>query len=128
MVVDSSVLVGIVLRESRAIEFITKLTEAASLKVSAVTLVEASIVLLDRGGEVKIEMLDALLEELQVAIVPVDRTQSLLAREAFQQYGKGRHKARLNFGDCFTYALAKHYGESLLFHGDDFVHTDLVLA
>jgi ribonuclease VapC len=128
MVVDSSVLVAIVLRESRAIEFITKLTEAASLKVSAVTLVEASMVLLDRGGDVKIKMLDALLAELQVAIVPVDRAQSLLARAAFQQYGKGRHKARLNFGDCFTYALAKHYGESLLFQGDDFVHTDLVLA
>jgi ribonuclease VapC len=125
MVVDSSVLVAIVLRESRAIEFITRLTEVASLKVSAVTLVEASMVLLDRGGEIKIAMLDALLAELQVAIVPVDRAQALLAREAFRRYGKGRHEARLNLGDCFTYALAKEYGEPLLFQGNDFIHTDL---
>jgi ribonuclease VapC len=128
MVVDSSALVAIILWESRALEFIAKLTEAASLKVSVVTLVEASMVLLDRGGEVKVEMLDALLAELQIAVVPVDRAQALLAREAFRRYGKGRHKARLNLGDCFTYALAKHSGESLLFQGDDFSQTDLLSA
>jgi ribonuclease VapC len=128
MVVDSSMLVAIVLRESRAIEFLTKLTEAASLKISAVTLVEASMVLLDRGGEIRLAMLDALLAELRVALVPVDRAQALLDREAFRRYGKGRHEARLNLGDCFTYALAKNAGEPLLFQGKDFVHTDLLLA
>ena len=83
---------------------------------------------MDRDGEIKVAMLDAVLAELQVAIVAVDRAQSLLARQAFRRYGKGRHEARLNLGDCFTYALAKDYGEPLLFQGNDFIDTDLLLA
>lgn len=128
MIVDSSALIAIVLEEPHAVPFLIKMRQASSLSVSAVTLTEASMVLLSRGGHVKVDILDALLERLEVKIVPVDRTQSLLARRAFDRYGKGRDKASLNLGDCFTYALAKHYGEQLLFQGNDFVYTDLLIA
>jgi ribonuclease VapC len=128
MVVDSSALVAIVLDESRKIEFITKLAEAFSLKVSAVTLAESSMVVLARGGPVKVNLLDALLERFMVEIVPVDRGQALLARHAFDRYGKGRHKAKLNLGDCFSYALARYAGEPLLFQGNDFGQTDVLVA
>ena len=75
-------------------------------------------------------MLSALspfLDQLAAEIVPVDRAQSILAIQAFDRYGKGRHPAKLNFGDCFVYALAKLTGEPLLFVGDDFSKTDLLL-
>jgi ribonuclease VapC len=62
----------------------------------------------------------------EIELVPVDANQAHIARQAFKQYGKGRHPAALNFGDCFTYALAKDTGELLLFKGDDFTQTDLV--
>jgi ribonuclease VapC len=106
MVVDSSVLVAIVLEEAREIEYIAKLTEASSLKMSAGTLTEASMVLLSRGGQVKVEILDALLARLDVEIVSVDHAHALLARQAFDRFGKGRDKVGLNMGDCFSYALA----------------------
>jgi len=125
VVVDSSVLVAVVLQEPNTIQFLHKLTEAEALNISAVTLTEASMVLLSRGGHVKVEVLDALLERFRVQVIPVDRTQSVLARDAFDRYGKGRDKAHLNVGDCFVYALAKYYGEPLLFQGDDFTHTDV---
>ncbi len=64
--------------------------------------------------------------KLAIEIVPVDQTLALMAREAFSRYGKGRHRAGLNFGDCFVYALAKYYGEPLLFLGTDFSQTDLL--
>lgn len=128
MIVDSSALIAIVLEEPHAVAFLTKMRQAASLSVSAVTLTETSMVLLSRGGQVKVDILDALLERLEVKVVPVDRAQSLLAREAFDRYGKGRAKACLNLGDCFAYALAKQFGEPLLFQGNDFVYTDLLIA
>jgi ribonuclease VapC len=128
MIVDSSALVAVVLEEPHAVPFLVRMRQATTLSVSAVTLAEASMVLLSRGGQVKVDILDALLERLEVKVVPVDRTQSLLAREAFDRYGKGRATAGLNLGDCFAYALAKHYAEPLLFQGNDFIHTDLVLA
>jgi ribonuclease VapC len=128
MIIDSSALVAIILEEPDAIACMTKLTGASSLSLSAVTLTETSIVLLARGGQVKLDVLDAFLTQLDAEVVPVDRVQALLAREAFDRYGKGRHKARLNLGDCFVYALAKYYGEPLLFLGEDFTETDLLRA
>ena len=76
----------------------------------------------------KIGILDLLIAQLKARIIPVNQAQSLLAREAFVRYGKGRHPARLNLGDCFTYALAKQTGEHLLFKGNDFTKTDLLRA
>jgi ribonuclease VapC len=128
MVVDSSALVAIVLEEKRAVEFLTKMTHAFSLKISAVTLAESSMVLLSRGGQVKVDLLDVLIQRFGFEIVSVDRTQASIALDAFRFYGKGRNKASLNFGDCFSYALAKYCGEPLLFQGNDFGQTDVAVA
>ena len=128
MIIDSSALVAIILKEPDAISCMTKLSRASSLSISAVTLTETSMVLLSRGGQIKLDMLDAYLAQLDVEVVPVDRVQALLAREAFDRFGKGRDKAGLNLGDCFVYALAKYYGESLLFLGNDFTETDVLRA
>jgi ribonuclease VapC len=128
MVVDASALVAVVLLEEETGEFLVKLAQAPTVKVSAVTLVEASVVLLARGGQIQVDVLDALIARVRARIVPVDESQSLIARAAFDRYGKGRHEAGLNFGDCFTYALAKHYGEPVLFKGNDFSKTDLIRA
>ena len=128
MIIDSSALVAIILLEPEAITCMTKLVSASSLSLSAITLTETSMVLLSRGGQINLDLLDAYLAQIDAEVVPVDRVQALLAREAFDRYGKGRHKARLNLGDCFVYALAKYYGEPLLFLGNDFTETDLLRA
>jgi len=128
MVVDSSAFVAVVLEESREDEFLLKMANAPTLKISAVTLMETLMVLLSRGGQARVDAFDALIRRLRISIVPVDAHQALLARDAFARYGKGRDKAKLNFGDCFSYALAKYLGETLLFQGDDFSQTDVTVA
>jgi len=128
VVVGSSALVAIVLEEGDAAKFITKLSEAFSIRLSAVTLAETSMVVLSRGGRVKVDILDALVQRYEMEVIAVDLVQALLARQAFDRYGKGRDKAGLNFGDCFTYAVAKQTGEPLLFKGNDFGQTDLLIA
>ena len=128
MVVDSSALVAIVLLEATAVGHLAKLSTASSLNLSTVSLVETSTVLLSRGGQRKVETLDALLTDFGFEIISVDPPQAYLARQAFDRYGKGRDKAGLNLGDCFSYALAKYYDESLLFQGSDFSLTDVAVA
>ncbi len=86
------------------------------------------MVLLSRGGQLKVEAFDALLLAYDVEVLPVDRAQALIARDAFARFGKGRDPAGLNFGDCFSYALAWQTGEPLLFKGNDFSQTDLAQA
>jgi ribonuclease VapC len=128
MIVDSSALVSVVLLEDDAEFYARKLSEAPLRRISTVTLAEASMVLLSRAGQSKVDALDTLIRTLNIEVVPFDREQAILAREAFDRYGKGRHKARLNIADCFVYALAKRYGEPLLFKGNDFTGTDLDFA
>jgi ribonuclease VapC len=103
-----------------------ELSKASSISISAVTLTEASMVLLSRGGQIKVDLLDAYLAPIDAEVISVDRVQALLAREAFDRSGKGRDKARLNLGDCFVFVLAKYYGEPILFLGSDFSETDLL--
>jgi ribonuclease VapC len=128
VIVDSSVLVAIILQEPDALACMAKLSAATSIRISAITLTETSMVLLSRGGQVKLDILDAYLAQIRAEVIPVDRVQALLAREAFDRYGKGRDKAGLNLGDCFVYALAKYYDEPLLFKGNNFSQTDLIIA
>ena len=95
---------------------------------SAASYLETSIVLLKRRGEgIELE-LDRLIYDLGIVIVPVNAEQARTARRAFVEFGKGRHAARLNFGDCFAYALARTRGEALLFKGGDLSRTDLLIA
>jgi ribonuclease VapC len=97
---------------------------AESRRVSAATFVETSIVVESRFGAEGVRALDRFLELGDIEVVQVDVQQARCAREAFTRFGKGRHPAGLNFGDCFSYALAKVMSEPLLFKGDDFAKTD----
>jgi len=98
------------------------------VRISAANYVEAAIYVDRNGDEIRRAMLDTFLGEFEIRIEPVTAEQALLARQAFVLFGKGRHRAALNFGDCFSYALARSYREPLLFKGEDFVHTDLDAA
>ena len=125
MVVDTSAIVAIMRGELERIGFIRLLRNATAPKISAGTLAETLIVLAGRTGDDNAEPVLAFLDRIGVEIVPVDRRQALLVNEAFLRFGKGRHPAKLNYGDCFAYALAKSLGMPLLFKGEDFRHTDI---
>ena len=128
MVIDSSALMAILRREPEEKAFRNAIKLASSRLVSAPTRVEAGIVALGRKGDAGLEQMQALLETLKLDVVPLSDKQAKLAIDAFRSFGKGRHPAGLNFGDCFSYALAKATGEPLLFKGDDFSQTDVKRA
>jgi ribonuclease VapC len=128
MVIDSSALMAILRREPEEQDFRNAIKLAASRLLSASTRVEVGIVALGRAGEAGLEQLQALLDTLRVETVPVSADHASLAIDAFRRFGKGRHPAGLNFGDCFSYALAKATGEPLLFKGQDFSQTDIARA
>ena len=129
MVVDSSALVAVVLGEPEAEVYLGLMSsEVEQIQASAVSIVESSIVLESRQGPDATRDLRLLLDGLGIAILPVDSVQAAVAFAAWQRFGKGRHPAALNLGDCFSYALAKSTGEPLLFKGDDFSQTDLAIA
>jgi len=109
-------------------ELALKMGEAESREISAVSYMEASMVLISKRGEGIESILDTMLAEGEIAIVSASVGQAQIARKAFRDFGKGRHPAGLNFGDCFSYALAKQRGEPLLFKGSDFSQTDVLVA
>jgi ribonuclease VapC len=96
--------------------------------MSSANALEVAIVVLARKGEMGLRDLDLFFHEAAIQIVSLDEAQYLLAREAYERYGKGRHHAGLNFGDCCAYALSRHSGEPLLFKGDAFLKTDVARA
>jgi ribonuclease VapC len=128
MVVDTSALVALILDEPEAEAFQgvfeRMINEAKRIRISAVTFVESCVVL-RRGGHIADVLLDDLVAKLDIEIVPVTADQAYRARFAYYEFGKGFHPARLNFADCFAYALAKELGEPLLFKGRDFERTDV---
>jgi len=125
VIVDSSVLIAILRNEPDAAAIAEALQQASILRVSAITFVEAAVVADNDRNPVLSRRFDTLIRDAQMLVEPVTVTQVEIARQAYRDFGKGRHKAGLNFGDCFAYALAKTLGEPLLFKGDDFKHTDL---
>lgn len=126
MIVDSSALVAILLEEPDADDFSRAILGSIDAKMSVATALEISIVARIAGGEAAEADVDALIVRLGIDIVPVDLAQGRIAREAFRRFGKGTgHPAKLNFGDCFAYALAKATGRPLLFKGRDFARTDI---
>ncbi len=128
MVIDTSAVLAILQDEPERSVFNALIAAAEIRLLSAASLVELSIVLEARFGPDGPGDLDVFLSTAGIQIVAVDRVQAELARSAFSRYGKGRHRAGLNFGDCFAYALAKEFGAPLLFKGNDFSHTDLQSA
>jgi ribonuclease VapC len=125
MVLDTSALLAILQNEAERASFITNIVEAPVCRISAASYVEAGIVMQSRYGRAGLHQLMLFLSRANVSIEPVDKEQAELALEAYHRYGKGRHKAALNYGDCFSYALASAKGEPLLYKGTDFSLTDL---
>ncbi len=128
MILDTSALFAILADEPERRSFNEAIEAAESRRMSVATFVETSIVLEARYGAAGARELDLFLERAAIELVPVDLEQARLARRAWSRFGKGRHPAALNFGDCFAYALAAALGEPLLFKGDDFAQTDVVPA
>lgn len=128
MVIDTSALVAILEQEEEAGALAGAIASDPVCLVSAASVVETGLVLFARHGEPGARKLDELLRESQIEVVRVTVEHARLAREAFALFGKGRHPAKLNFGDCFSYALAKASGHPLLFKGNDFSQTDLAAA
>jgi ribonuclease VapC len=125
MVIDTSALLAILLDEPERRAFNEALEAAESRTMSTATFVEVSIVLESRFGAEGLRDLDLFIERAGIALVSVDTEQAQAARRAFSRFGKGRHPAGLNYGDCFSYALAAVLGEPLLYKGDDFRQTDI---
>ena len=128
MIIDTSALVAVLDQESEAQRIVRTLASAPERILSAANLVEVGIVMQARRGDDGARDLDLLLAKLRVDIAAVTANQADIARKAFRRYGRGRHAANLNFGDCFAYALAKDTSAPLLFKGDDFGLTDVMVA
>ena len=126
MIIDSSAIVAILRNEPEGPLFKKVLDEASLPRMSAATYFELSIVIDSRKHPAMSLAIDELIEQFNIEIEPVTMEQAMVARQAYQNFGKGSgHKAGLNFGDCFSYALARVKREPILFKGDDFQHTDL---
>ena len=125
MVVDTSVLVAVVRHEPDADQWDETLAKYARLKLSAANYVETVMVLAGRNSNPDLHGFDFYLERMNIEIEEVSEPIAKLARKAFLRYGKGRDPARLNYGDCFSYALAVYLDEPLLYKGNDFTLTDV---
>jgi ribonuclease VapC len=125
MVIDSSAVLAILFGEPVAKPLATAMNADATRLVSAPGLLECSIVLVARYGDAALRELDLLVHRAALDIVPFDGEHYEIARNAFRRFGKGRHRAGLNYGDCMTYALAASTAEPVLFVGEDFARTDL---
>jgi len=128
MVIDTSALVAILTDEPDAARYEDAIDRDPVRRMSVASVLETAIVLEHRFGNDASRELDLLIHRLPIEVVGVDQDQLEWARIAYRKFGRGRHAASLNFGDCFAYALAKVTGEPLLFKGDDFAKTDLASA
>jgi len=125
VIVDTSVIIAILKEEHDADTIADILARTEVRRMSAVSYVEAGVVVDGNQDPVLSRRFDDLLRDVEIAVEPVTMNQARIAREAYRDFGKGRHRAGLNLGDCFAYALAKEKREPFLFKGDDFCHTDI---
>lgn len=129
MIIDASALLAILLAEEDSADFVTAIQSARARRMSAANWLEAAIRIDARRSPIASDAFDDFIAKSKIVIAPVTEEHARLARRAYRAYGKGSgHPARLNFGDCFAYGLAKATGEKLLFKGDDFRHTDIDAA
>ncbi len=128
MIVDTSALVAILYREPEAARFVQIIHDAAVCRISVANHVELAMVVESQLGPDGMRQAEMFFRRAGIVIEPVTREHGDLAQQAFLDFGKGRHKASLNFGDCFAYALAKASAEPLLFKGNDFALTDVEVA
>jgi ribonuclease VapC len=125
MVIDSSALLAILQNEPERRAFNESIEVAEQVLLSTASFVEISMIVESRLGADGVRDLDLFIAKARIILIPADEEQAHLAAQAFRRYGKGRHPAALNFGDCFAYALARAQSDSLLFKGNDFSHTDI---
>jgi len=128
MILDSSAVIAILRAEPEARDFTVAMMSAPSRRLSAVNYVETAAVIESKGDPLASRQLDDFFRATRITVESVTLRQSEIARQAYRDFGKGRHKAGLNLGDCFAYALAKDLDEPLLFKGKDFRHTDVEAA
>ena len=125
MIVDTSAVMAILRQESDAPAFGAALAREPRVAISAATLVELRMVAESRAGAAVWTEIETLMADAAMEVVPFTADHAALAREGWRRFGKGRHPAGLNLGDCFAYALAQERGEALLFKGEDFARTDV---
>ena len=125
MIIDTSAVLAVLFAEGDAQAYANAIAGAESRLMSAANYLEAGVVVDHQLGAAAGRQLDAFIERAEIGIESVTKEQADLARQAYSDFGKGRHPAGLNFGDCFAYALSKSTRLPLLFKGDDFSHTDL---
>ena len=128
MTLDSSALIAVLFAEPGYHEIVDRILEADHVRVGAPTLVETSLVLAGRRRTPSKGEVEGLVKELAITVVPFGEAEWHVAIDAFRRFGRGRHAAALNFGDCLAYASAAAAGDTLLFVGDDFARTDIVPA
>lgn len=128
MVIDTSAIIAIILREADGPRLRALVEEAPAPVMSSATYTEAGIVMLGKRGEAGVEAFEDLVRSLRISVIPFEQLHADLAIAAYGRFGKGRHPAGLNYGDCFSYALAQARGEPLLAKGNDFVRTDAAMA
>jgi ribonuclease VapC len=129
MIIDTSAIVAILRDEAGARDCALAIEKSSVRRISAANFVEVALVIDGSRDPIASRRFDDFFKEASIAVEPVTLEQARLAREAYRDFGKGSgHPAKLNFGDCFAYALAKATGEPLLFKGDDFIHTDIAPA
>ena len=129
MIIDTSALIAILRAEDDASDMALAIERAAARRISAANYLETAVVIDASRDPIASRRFDELVDVAELQVEPVTRDQARIARDAYRDFGKGSgHKADLNFGDCFAYALAKSTGEALLFKGNDFSHTDITPA
>jgi ribonuclease VapC len=129
MIIDTSAIIAILRDEPEAMSCARAIADATIRRISAVNFVESAVVIDASRDPIAMRRFDDFVKEANISIEPVTETQAQIARGAYRDFGKGSgHPAKLNFGDCFAYALAKTLGEPLLFKGSDFAGTDIVSA
>ncbi len=125
MIVDTSALLAIVMSEASAPRLLEAIVSAGRPRMSAASWFEAAMVIEERGGRIASLRFDEFMRAAEIEVVPVSAAQAEAARTAWRHFGRHKHTARLNFGDCLAYALAKTEGDTLLFTGEDFSRTDI---
>jgi len=125
VILDSSAILAIVLREPDRFRFVDALLDDGPRRMSVANWLEATMVVDRRGGALSVNRFEEFIHDAQVELIPVSVSQASIARRAWRMFGRGNHPARLNYGDCFAYALAKETREPLLFKGNDFAQTDV---
>ncbi len=129
MIIDTSALIAILRAEDDASDMALAIERAHVRKISAASYLETAVVIDASSDPIASRRFDELVDTAELRVEPVTHDQARIARDAYRDFGKGSgHKASLNFGDCFAYALAKSTGEPLLFKGNDFGHTDIASA